>query len=70
MPVNRLKPVCLNFLFAYFFQLFFIQPLMRTLFKAPLQRDARSEAERTVGMTALFYFLDCNRNEMFSGGGI
>lgn len=31
---NWLKLVCLNFPFAYFTQLFFIQPLVRTVFKA------------------------------------
>ncbi len=31
---NWLKLVCLNFPFAYFSQLFFIQPLVRTIFKA------------------------------------
>lgn len=31
---NWLKLVCLNFPFAFFTQLFFIQPLVRTVFKA------------------------------------
>lgn len=31
---NWLKLVCFNFPFAYFTQLFFIQPLVRTVFKA------------------------------------
>lgn len=31
---NWLKLVCFNFPFAFFSQLFFIQPLVRTLFKA------------------------------------
>jgi hypothetical protein len=31
---NWLKLVCFNFPFAYFSQLFFIQPLVRTIFKA------------------------------------
>ena len=31
---NWLKLVCCNFPFAFFSQLFFIQPLVRTLFKA------------------------------------
>ena len=35
---NWLKLVCYNFPFAYFSQLFFIQPLIRTLFKALFRR--------------------------------
>ena len=35
---NWLKLVCLNFPFAFFSQLFFIQPLIRTLFKALFRR--------------------------------
>lgn len=35
---NWLKLVCLNFPFAFFSQLFFIQPLVRTLFKALFRR--------------------------------
>jgi hypothetical protein len=31
---NWIKLVCFNFPFAYFSQLFFIQPLVRTIFKA------------------------------------
>lgn len=34
MLANWLKLVCINFPFAYFSQLFFIQPLVRTVFKA------------------------------------
>jgi hypothetical protein len=37
---NWLKLVCFNFPFAYFSQLFFIQPLVRTIFKAIFVRKA------------------------------
>lgn len=36
---NWLKLVCFNFPFAFFTQLFFIQPLVRTVFKAVYRRD-------------------------------
>lgn len=36
---NWLKLVCFNFPFAYFSQLFFIQPLIRTVFKWLFRRD-------------------------------
>ena len=36
---NWLKLVCFNFPFAFFTQLFFIQPLIRTLFKKLFARD-------------------------------
>ena len=36
---NWLKLVCFNFPFAFFTQLFFIQPLVRTLFKLLFVRD-------------------------------
>jgi hypothetical protein len=36
---NWLKLVCFNFPFAYFSQLFFIQPLIRTVFKALFRKD-------------------------------
>lgn len=39
---NWLKLVCLNFPFAYFSQLFFIQPLVRTLFKKLFAKDIQS----------------------------
>ena len=43
---NWLKLVCFNFPFAFFTQLFFIQPLVRTVFKVLFRRDiaARSHA--------------------------
>jgi hypothetical protein len=36
---NWLKLVCFNFPFAYFSQLFFIQPLVRTIFKFLFRKD-------------------------------
>ena len=43
---NWLKLVCFNFPFAFFSQLFFIQPLVRTLFKWLFRKDiARRQAE-------------------------
>ena len=40
---NWLKLVCFNFPFAYFTQLFFIQPLVRTLFKLLFVRSKGSK---------------------------
>lgn len=40
---NWLKQVCLNFPFAFFSQLFFIQPLIRTVFKLLFCRRIRNE---------------------------
>jgi len=44
-----LKLMCFNFPFAFFTQLFFIQPIVRTVFKAIFARDikARASAEYT-----------------------
>ncbi|MCM1263194.1 MAG: hypothetical protein NC313_10780 [Butyrivibrio sp.] len=39
---NWLKLVCLNFPFAFFSQLFFIQPLIRTVFKAIFVRERKT----------------------------
>lgn len=39
---NWLKLVCFNFPFAYFTQLFFIQPLVRTVFKLLFGREKKS----------------------------
>jgi hypothetical protein len=36
---NWLKLVCFNFPFAYFSQLFFIQPFVRTVFKIVFRKD-------------------------------
>lgn len=46
---NWLKLVCFNFPFAFFTQLFFIQPLVRTLFKVLFRKDI---ANRQLEMTA------------------
>ena len=42
---NWLKLVCFNFPFAFFTQLFFIQPLIRTLFKFLFRRDIQKRKE-------------------------
>ncbi len=44
---NWIKLVCFNFPFAFFSQLFFIQPLIRTVFKLLFRKDiAHREAEQ------------------------
>lgn len=43
--VNWLKLVCFNFPFAFFSQLFFIQPLIRTVFKWIFCRNTENEDE-------------------------
>ena len=42
---NWIKLVCLNFPFAYFTQLFFIQPLVRVLFKAIFAKDIKAREQ-------------------------
>ena len=42
---NWLKLVCFNFPFAFFSQLFFIQPLVRTLFKVLYRKDIAARAQ-------------------------
>lgn len=42
---NWLKLVCFNFPFAFFTQLFFIQPFIRTLFKLIFRRDLAKRAQ-------------------------
>ena len=42
---NWLKLICLNFPFAYFTQLFFIQPMVRTVFKALFRKDIEARAK-------------------------
>lgn len=42
---NWLKLVCFNFPFAFFSQLFFIQPLVRTLFKVLFRKDIAARAQ-------------------------
>lgn len=48
---NWLKLVCFNFPFAYFTQLFFIQPAVRVIFKALFRKDieARAKEEQHFG---------------------
>ena len=45
---NWLKLVCHNFPFAFFTQLFFIQPLVRTVFKLIFVRDVKVEEKGVV----------------------
>ncbi|MCM1023664.1 MAG: hypothetical protein NC395_06355 [Prevotella sp.] len=42
---NWLKLVCFNFPFAFFTQLFFIQPAVRTVFKLIFRRNAAEKSE-------------------------
>ncbi len=42
---NWMKLVCFNFPFAYFTQLFFIQPAVRVIFKAIFRRDIEARAK-------------------------
>ena len=42
---NWLKLVCFNFPFAFFTQLFFIQPAVRTIFKLIFAKEAKNRAE-------------------------
>jgi len=46
---NWLKLVCFNFPFAFFSQLFFIQPLVRTLFKLLFRGEIRKQQAETAG---------------------
>lgn len=43
---NWLKLVCFNFPFAWFTQVFFIQPLVRTIFKRTFGRKAAAQAQQ------------------------
>ena len=43
---NWLKLVCFNFPFAYFTQLFFIQPTVRTIFKLIFVRNIKSSNKK------------------------
>lgn len=45
---NWLKLVCFNFPFAFFTQLFFIQPLIRTVFKFLFRKDIQSREYESV----------------------
>ena len=42
---NWLKLICFNFPFAFFSQLFFIQPLVRTIFKFLFRKDLKKRKE-------------------------
>lgn len=44
---NWLKLVCFNFPFAFFTQLFFIQPLIRTTFKFLFRKDIQARAAQS-----------------------
>ncbi|MDE6707922.1 MAG: hypothetical protein K2K06_07810 [Oscillospiraceae bacterium] len=43
---NWVKLVCYNFPFAFFSQLFFIQPLVRTVFKALFRKDIEARVQQ------------------------
>lgn len=45
---NWLKLVCFNFPFAFFTQLFFIQPLVHTVFKTVFRKDIAAQKISTV----------------------
>jgi hypothetical protein len=49
---NWLKLVCFNFPFAYFSQLFFIQPLVRVIFKALFRKDIEARAKNEQNFAA------------------
>lgn len=52
---NWLKLVCFNFPFAFFTQLFFIQPLVRTLFKLLFRKDIQArQAEAEAAAVQVF----------------
>lgn len=45
---NWVKLVCFNFPFAFFSQLFFIQPLIRTVFKVLFRKDIQKRQEQHI----------------------
>jgi hypothetical protein len=49
---NWLKLVCFNFPFAYFSQLFFIQPAVRTIFKFLFRKDIANRKKEAQAMIA------------------
>lgn len=49
---NWLKLVCINFPFAFFSQLFFIQPAVRMIFKALFRKDINARAGKEEQSTA------------------
>lgn len=46
---NWLKLVCFNFPFAFFTQLFFIQPLVRTVFKLLFRNECEAQPKAAIG---------------------
>lgn len=49
---NWLKLMCFNFPFAYFTQMFFIQPFVRTAFKFLFRKDLAKRAQQPIPETA------------------
>lgn len=49
---NWLKLVCFNFPFAFFTQLFFIQPFVRTVFRFVFQRDIKAHKQTIASINA------------------
>ena len=47
MLASWLKLVCFNFPFAFFTQMYFIQPFVRTLFKAIFAKDIKARVHET-----------------------
>ncbi|MBP3310256.1 MAG: hypothetical protein J6L05_05535, partial [Ruminococcus sp.] len=59
---NWLELICYNFPFAFFSQLFFIQPFVRKTFKLIFRKDLKKRAEMPDGL-----FL-CGNSRRFTGG--
>lgn len=51
---NWLKLVCFNFPFAFFTQLFFIQPFIRTVFKVLFRREIEGQSEKGLKVQGQF----------------
>lgn len=51
---NWLKLVCFNFPFAFFTQLFFIQPFVRTVFRFVFQNDIKKQAQQNGAESTTF----------------
>lgn len=62
---NWLKLVCFNFPFAFFTQLFFIQPFVRTVFKAVFRKDIEARNKQAKEKEAQGQKMKA-RNEMDS----
>ena len=52
LVANWLKLVCFNFPFAFFTQLFFIQPFVRTIFKFVFRKDIQQREAQAQAMEA------------------